>query len=65
MDDKNRFAFDIVLSIAMNARTFETLRLKPSHRQFAIFAPSEHYQYLRGEITRERMYEASTPTTKV
>lgn len=64
VDGKNRPVFDIALSIEMDTHAFETLKLRTFYRQFPNGAPPEYYQYLRGEITREAMYEAHKAEAK-
>lgn len=58
VDERNQPVFDIVLSIEMDSHAYETLKLRTFFRQFPNGVPSEYYQYLRGEIVRDSMYEA-------
>jgi DNA (cytosine-5)-methyltransferase 1 len=50
--------FEIALSIEMDRYAHETLQLRAFYRQFPDCAPSEYYRHLRGELTREALYEA-------
>jgi DNA (cytosine-5)-methyltransferase 1 len=57
-DSRGRPAFETVLSVEMEPFAFETLRLRTFFRQFLDGAPKEYYRFLRGEITREALYES-------
>jgi DNA (cytosine-5)-methyltransferase 1 len=50
-------AFDIILSVEMDRYAHQTLQLRAFYRQFSGKAPSGYYRHLRGEITREELYE--------
>lgn len=57
-DTRGRPAFDVVLSVEMDRFAFETLQLRTFFRQFPGGAPVDYYRHLRGEITRDKLYEA-------
>jgi len=60
VDRYRRPVFDTVLSIEMEPYAFETLKLRAFWRQFPAQTSELHqyYQYLRGELSREAMYDA-------
>jgi DNA (cytosine-5)-methyltransferase 1 len=55
----------VVLSVEMEKSAFETLQLRTFYRQFSDSAPPEYYQYLRGEISREKLYAAYPSEAKL
>jgi DNA (cytosine-5)-methyltransferase 1 len=57
-------AFETVLSVEMEPFAFETLRLRTFFRQFRDGAPTDYYRLLRGEITREALYDAHPKEAK-
>lgn len=50
--------FEIRLSIEMDTVAHRTLELRAFFRQFRYGAPDDYYNYLSGEITREKLFEA-------
>lgn len=61
VDARSRPVFEIALSIEMDPHAFETLKLRTFYRQFPDVVPSEYYRCLRGEISREALYDALKP----
>lgn len=56
-DKRQKRAFDIVLSVETDRYAHQTLQLRAFYRQFSGKAPSAYYRHLRGEVTREELYE--------
>ena len=57
-DSHGKPAFNIVLSVEMERFAFETLKLRTFFRHFPEGAPLNYYRHLRGEMTRDALYEA-------
>ncbi len=55
---KEQYPFSICLSIEMDEFAHATLLLRSFYRQFHNAAPKEYYSYLRGEISREKLFAA-------
>lgn len=58
MDRKMRRAFDIALSVEADRYAHQTLQLRAFYRRHSHHVPAAYYRHLRGEITREVLYEA-------
>ena len=58
--EKGNHPFSPVLSIEMEEKAHETLTLRSFYRQFRhnnMPTPSEYYEYLKGKITKETLFE--------
>ena len=57
-DDNKNHCFKIALSIEKDRFAHQTLELRSFFRQFRNNkVPDEYYQFLRGEISREKLFE--------
>jgi len=56
-DNLGNQCFKIVLSIEKDQYAHHTLELRAFFREFDEQAPEEYYSYLRGEITRDELFE--------
>ena len=57
-DDEGHPAFELALSVEMNAYAFQTLTLRTFFREFSKEPPGDYYSYLRQEIDRQTLYDA-------
>lgn len=57
-DEQGNPCFKILLSIEKDQYAHRTLELRAFFREFDGWAPEEYYSYLRGEITREELFES-------
>lgn len=58
LNARNEREFKIALSIEKEKYAHETLTLRSFYRQFEIDeAPDDYYKFLRGEITKEELYQ--------
>lgn len=57
LDEKGRPVFDVMLSIEKDAQAHATLQLRTFFRQFCEQAPDDYYQFLRGEISQQQLFE--------
>ncbi len=55
--DHERVKFDVVLSVEKDPAAYQTLLLRSFFRQFAT-APSEYYDYLKGDRSAEDLFRA-------
>lgn len=52
----SRQPFKIAISVEMEPNAHKTLQLRAFFRQFSSGAPDEYYEYLKGEISREKLF---------
>jgi len=55
---RNKQAYDVVLSVEMEQFAHQTLTLRTFFRQFPGEVPQAYYRHLRGEISREELFDA-------
>ncbi len=64
-DEGGNRCFKIVLSIEKEKYAHQTLELRAFFREFGDEVPDEYYSYLRGEITREELFEGYPKQARV
>jgi DNA (cytosine-5)-methyltransferase 1 len=63
-DEQGKHCFKIVLSIEKEQYAHQTLELRAFFREFGDEVPDEYYDYLRGEITREDLFDKNPEQAK-
>lgn len=64
-DAKSKPVFDVTLSIEKDEQAHATLLLRTFFRQFRESVPDDYYRLLRGEISRESLFEAHPSEAKL
>jgi DNA (cytosine-5)-methyltransferase 1 len=63
-DEQGKHFFKVVLSIEKEQYAHQTLELRALFREFGDKVPDEYYKYLRGEITREELFDKNPEQAK-